>query len=123
MQFDLKLTSNSADPVATYLKWLRQQAYGDERNPIQEALAGLDPDVASEAYLLVLGLPSVNSKDPIGFAIQDPFDDSFPVLYLKPQYNPTGKARVVSMKHMTLTLSGTPTRAVQQLLRINFDAL
>lgn len=123
MLIDLNLTSLSADPAVAYLKWVREQAYGDTPNAIQAALRNLDPDVANEAYLIVLGLPSLTSRDPVGFAVQDPFDDSFPILYLDPKYDPQKKARITGVNHLTFKLSGSPLKSVQQLTRVNFDTL
>lgn len=126
MQINLSVNvaSTSADPVVNYLQWLKKQAYADSPNAVQAKLADLDADVAEEAYLIVLGSPSLTSKDPIGFAVQDPFDDSFPVVYLDPKYAKHGRnAKVTRVRGMTYTLADAAIPAAQQLTRINFDNL
>lgn len=124
VNLNVNVASTSADPVVNYLQWLKKQAYADSPNAVQAKLADLDADVAEEAYLIVLGTPSLTSKDPIGFAVQDPFDDSFPVLYLDPKYTKRGQsAKVTRVRGMTYTLSGAVITSAQQLTRINFDNL
>lgn len=116
--------SLSADPVVTFLNKVRQAAYANHPNPVKTALKKVNPDHTEDLNLVVFGIPSLTSKDPIGFAVEDPVDNSVVTSYLKGAASaPNG--RVTSTHSDEVKLANVPLsmQRCKIFMRMPLDAL
>lgn len=118
--------SLSADPVVTFLSRVRKAAYAAAPNPVRAALKKVNPDHVDDLNFVVLGLPSLTTKDPIGFAVEDPVDNSVVTSYLVDRValgSPFGQ--VTSIRADSAKMANLPPsyRHAVVLMRMPMDAL
>jgi hypothetical protein len=118
--------SLSADPVVTFLERMRKAAYSTAPNPIRAALKKVNPDHVEDLNFIVLGAPSLTTKDPIGFAVEDPVDNTVVTSYLIDRVahgSPLG--RVTSVRADDAKLANVPLSYQHSvvLMRMPMDAL
>lgn len=118
-------TSLSADPVVTFLNKLRKAAYSDTPNPIRQALKKVNPDHVEDLNLVVFGVSSLTTKDPIGFAVEDPVDNTVVTSYIGERYSPSPNGKVTSVHGDEAKLANVPLsyQRCQIYMRIPMDAL
>lgn len=117
--------SLSADPVVTFLNKVRKAAYSDTSNPIRKALAKVNPDHVEDLNLVIFGVSSLTTKDPIGFAVEDPVDNTVVASYIEERFSPSPNGRVTSVHGDEAKLANVPIsyQRCQIFMRIPMDAL
>lgn len=116
--------SQSADPAVTFLNRMREKAYSHEASDIREALGIVNPDHVEDLNFVVIGIPSLTSKNPIGFAVEDTVENKVVCSYLLPNYSVNGRGRVTKVLGDTVQMVSVPPAYSrgQILMRLPMDA-